>query len=304
MARKVGMEFARGALGTGIAWGDLFRLTVKKALTGGAGYGILVSTEDRKMRVITEAASNAKTRKALGEMGITAGILHLSPSDFAMPGKSVCPWASKACAGKWVVQPDGTLEREEGFCLTFSGHGQYKGAVTPLGMEKHHIHRARNRKTRRFFNDRAAFLVDLHADCRTIERRGLKHGLEPAARLNGTSDIPWESMVDMGATPALNFYDYTKGYKRYCTFLAGDMPVNYHLTFSASEDTPDDMLVGILNAGGNVAMLFAHELPVEWMGFPVVDATAHDFRYRDPRGAVAGLLPKARAKGDTSGFLR
>lgn len=251
------------------------------------------------MRVISEAASNAKTAKALESMGITAGILHLSPSDFAVPGRSVCPWASKACAGEWI---DG--ERVGGFCLTFSGHGQYKGAVTPEGMEAHHIHRARNRKTRRFFDDRAGFLLDVSKDCKTIERRAIKRGLEGAARLNGTSDIPWESMIDFSATPTLNFYDYTKGYKRYCAFLAGDLPVNYHLTFSASEDTPDDMLVDILNGGGNVAMLFAHELPVEWRGFPVVDATAHDFRYRDPRGAVAGLLPKARAKGDESGFLR
>ena len=255
------------------------------------------------MRVISEASSNAKTAKALESMGITAGILHLSPSDFATPGRSVCPWATAACAGAWVETPDGKI-REGGFCLTFSGHGQYKGAVTPEGMEAHHIHRARNRKTRRFFEDRRGFLADVAADLRTIERRGIRHGLESAARLNGTSDLPWETMVDMLGFPTLNFYDYTKGYDRYCRFLEGRFPSNYHLTFSASEDTSDDMLRGILKDGGNVAMLFAHELPVEWMGYPVVDATAHDFRYRDPRGAVAGLLPKARAKADTSGFVR
>jgi len=60
----------------------------------------------------------------------------------------------------------------------------------------------------------------------------------------------------------------------------------------------------ILQAGGNVAVVFANGLPDRWNGFPVINGDLHDLRHLDPRGVVVGLSPKGpKAKRDMSGFV-
>ena len=39
--------------------------------------------------------------------------------------------------------------------------------------------------------------------------------------------------------PNIQFYDYTKIYKRAVKFVKGEYPKNYHLTYSLNEDNKD-----------------------------------------------------------------
>jgi hypothetical protein len=58
-----------------------------------------------------------------------------------------------------------------------------------------------------------------------------------------------------------------------------------------------------LSAGGNVAAVFAGELPETWHGFPVINGDESDWRPGDGTGVVVGLTPKGKAKLDQSGFV-
>lgn len=125
----------------------------------------------------------------------------------------------------------------------------------------------------------------------------------PAVRLNGTSDKSWEKTFPalINTYSNIQFYDYTKVFKRMLRYIDGDLPVNYHLTFSRSE-VNDAQCKKVLRAGGNVAVVFRGSLPDEWQGYPVYDADKHDLRFLDPFG-VGGLKAKGKAKHDTTGFV-
>jgi hypothetical protein len=98
------------------------------------------------------------------------------------------------------------------------------------------------------------------------------------------------------------FYDYTKNHHRALRFARGELPPNYHLTFSRSECNEMDALK-VLESGGNVAAVFSGDLPDDWHGYNVVDGDLSDLRFLDPRGCVVGLKAKGAAKRDTSGFV-
>jgi hypothetical protein len=133
-------------------------------------------------------------------------------------------------------------------------------------------------------------------------KRAAKHNLIPCVRLNGTSDIRWESVAVDGARniferyPTVQFYDYTKIANR------RNLPANYHLTFSLAEDNDTAAEVALLN-GFNVAVVFK-AVPKAFMGRKVVDGDVNDLRFLDPAGVIVGLTAKAKAKKDTTGFVR
>lgn len=237
------------------------------------------------MKLDLLSVNNPKTMK--GEnYGYLTAILHLAPS--TLSGYNTCPMASKGCAFA---------------CLNTAGHGGMfrKGETTNVVQE------ARIRKTRMFYENRVEFMQLLVKDIRRVEKYAAKLNLLPAIRLNGTSDIVWESvpvMVDgiqyaniMLAFPHIMYYDYTKRTNRV------NLPTNYHLTFSLSESNMEDamkMLVG----GINVAVVFRDTLPETYLGYPVYNADLHDLRFLDPKNGIAGLKAKGRAKKDTSGFVK
>jgi hypothetical protein len=238
---------------------------------------------------LTPAAHNPKTAK--GEsLPYQAAILHLSPADRS--GYNTCPYASKGCKHA---------------CLNTAGHGG-------IGGDDNSVQRARIRKTRMFFEDRAAFMTQLVADTEALVRKARKNGKRPALRLNGTSDIGWLRVPCirhdvpytnmMTAFPEVMFYDYTKVPSR----IGGTLPTNYRLTFSLSESN-DAHAQRALDAGMNVAAVLNitdHEpMPEYWSGYRVIDGTTHDFRFLDAAGPnIVALRPKGRAKHDGSGFVR
>ena len=100
----------------------------------------------------------------------------------------------------------------------------------------------------------------------------------------------------------VQFYDYTKSVKRARQHASGQMPSNYHLTFSRSENTPDDLVIELVQSGQNVAVVF-DEVPDTWLGLPVINGDEHDLRFIDPVGVIVGLVAKGQAKKDTAGFV-
>lgn len=85
-------------------------------------------------------------------------------------------------------------------------------------------------------------------------------------------------------------------------YLKGEMPKNYHLTFSRSEC--NDKLVNIvLELGGNVAAVFRNEFPKSWKSHEVINGDETDLRFLDGKNKIVGLLEKGLAKKDETGFV-
>jgi len=166
---------------------------------------------------------------------------------------------------------------------------------------------SRKNKIAYFMRDRQAFLSEACYHINKLKDQALANDLKLAVRLNGSTDIAFEGIRDnAGKTifdhfPEIQFLDYTKNARRFKRKL----PDNYHLTFSRSE-TNEAQCQELLEQGHNVAVIFAHGLPVRrklW-GARIIDGDKHDLRFLDPRGVIVGLSPKGnKAKRDMSGFV-
>ena len=167
---------------------------------------------------------------------------------------------------------------------------------------------AREYRSSLFYDDRAEFGAKLIAETEDNIRRNDKKGLRTAERLNGTTDYAWEHIrFDGQSMPErfqdVQFYDYTKSVKRARQHVAGNMPSNYHLTFSRSELTPDSLVTELVESGQNVAVVF-DAIPETWLGLEVINGDEHDLRFLDQSGVVVGLKAKGpKAKKDTAGFV-
>ena len=228
------------------------------------------------------STANPKIQKGT-KLGYLSFILHLAPSDLS--GKNTCPKATAGCAAA---------------CLNTAG----RGGMFKKGENTNMIQKARIRKTVQFFFDRDQFMLDLAYDIQKAVAFAKKQGLTPVIRLNGTSDLSWEKYeVPVFCTknifelfPNVQFYDYTKVLGR----KVADIP-NYHLTFSKADGNDADVAKAI-EQGYNIAAVF-DEMPATYMGLPVINADETDLRFLDPKGCIAGLKAKGRAKKDYSGFV-
>jgi hypothetical protein len=184
-------------------------------------------------------------------------------------------------------------------CLYSAGRGAFSS-----------VQQARIAKTVRFFEDRAGFMADVVYSIKALIRKASKAGLKPLVRLNGTSDIRWETVgltVDgidyaniFDVFPDVQFYDYTKDANRKA------LPSNYDLTFSYSgvegfQPYADKALAN----GMRMAVVFRSEatIPAAFKGIPVVSGDKSDVRHLDAQGVVVGLYAKGKAKTDTTGFV-
>jgi hypothetical protein len=245
------------------------------------------------MRVLSE---NPKVEKGKG-IGVFTWILHLAPS--WLSGFNVCSCASEGCA-RACLNASGRGGIPDGSGV-LSVSGKVEGRLISWDVKLNNIQRARIARTRRFFEDRDAFMGDVISDIRTGIRQAERAGMLAAFRLNGTSDIRFESVpvtVDgvrydnvFNAFPDVQFYDYTKLHNR------RNIPANYHLTFSLSESN-DVRAIEALANGLSVAVPFwikkGEPMPETWGGFPVIDGDSTDVRFRDPRAVIVGLRAKGR----------
>jgi len=222
---------------------------------------------------------NSKTIKGEKYGWKTFGI-HLSPN--IVSGYNVCFDATEGCIDA---------------CLDTSGRGAMPS-----------VQNARINKTKRFFQDRKGFLTDLWKEVTSAIKSATKKELKFCMRPNLTSDLPWESIRHNGQSlmDAFNpcrFYDYTKSLKRFTRFLNGELPENYHLTYSRSEETTDALVIALCKSGGNVAVVFRERLPDTWLGFEVLNGDENDLRFKDKKGCIVGLVEKGLAKKDETGFV-
>ena len=154
-----------------------------------------------------------------------------------------------------------------------------------------------------FLNDQKEFLKLLVADVHKFLKECEKLGKLPALRLNGTSDIQWETIeIEDGKNifemfPQIQWYDYTKIPTRKVDHIP-----NYHLTWSYSE--ANDKYAKLFDkVPNNKAVVFNNFLPKVFKGLKVIDGDTHDMRFLDDSNVVVGLLAKANAKKDTTGFV-
>ena len=221
------------------------------------------------------STANPKIQKGT-KLGYLSFILHLAPSDLS--GRNTCPKATKGCIAA---------------CLNTAG----RGGMFKRGETTNMIQTARIRKTKYFFENRDAFMLDLANDIARAIKFAERKGLTPVFRLNGTSDLSWEKYeVAPGinifqAFPGVQFYDYTKVLGRKTSAFP-----NYHLTFSKADGNDADVAEALLQGMSVVAVY--DEIPA---GVPSADET--DLRFLDPKGIMLGLKAKGRAKKDYSGFV-
>lgn len=218
--------------------------------------------------------ANPKTVKGQAKGYLTA-ILYGAPGRIS--GVEMCKNRSRACFKD---------------CLYFSGRGAMKM-----------VQASRIKKTK-LMNEKPAVFDDMLM--KEIERflvKANRANLIPCFRPNGTFDYEWELRFIHGRTifewyPRLQMYDYTKSYDRMVAFIRGEMPPNYHLTFSLSEDNLEQAKE-VLKCGANVAVVFMDHVPTgEYLGYPIYDGDEHDLRFTDPSdGAhIIGLKAKGTAR--------
>ena len=228
------------------------------------------------MKILTTA--NAKIQKGTKCGYLTFGI-HLAPA--RLSGYQVCPMASEGCTAA---------------CLNTAGRGKFDA-----------VQNSRITKTRWFFWNRAEFTAQLVKEIAAAIKQAGKKNLTAVFRLNLTSDIQWENIqIQDGKNifqlfPNHQFYDYTKIPKRAIAFSKGELPSNYHLTFSRSESN-GSIAEMISKLGVNVAAVFKN-MPTTFWNRPVVDADETDLRFLDGAGVICALKAKGLAKKDTSGFV-
>ena len=222
---------------------------------------------------------DAKTVKGQ-KFGYYTGIQYLSPSD-ECGVINTCPNASKGCRQS---------------CLYTAGRANV--------FKK--INHARVNRTLLFANNKDEYFKTLIGDITKLVKKAKKNNFSACVRLNGTSDISWESEKFNDKNifeifPDVQFYDYTKSARRMLDFVAGKLNKNYYLTFSRSENN-DKQVLDVLRAGMNVAVVF-DKLPQSYLGYKVIDADESDLRFNDVKNVVCGLKAKGKARKDISGFV-
>lgn len=216
-------------------------------------------------------STNTKLEKGNKKNYVTKG-LSLAPANLS--GKQLCPHRSAGC---------------EAACLNTSGMGVFSN-----------VQEARINKAKFLIEKREEFLAQLEKELTLLHKQAVK-GKKIAVRLNVLSDLPWHNLIDMESFPLINFYDYTPNPKRMIQFLRGELPSNYHLTFSRKENN-QAMCELISSMGGNIAVVFK-SLPETYLGKRVIDGDETDLRFLDPKGIIVGLKAKGKGKQDTSGFV-
>jgi len=235
-----------------------------------------------KSKALLSVSSDAKTIK--GEtLGFLTGILYLAP----------------ATTTKWNTCSMAKIAKCDVACLNSAGRGAFSS-----------VQQARVNKTTWFFTERNTFMQQLVVDIAKLIKKANKKGLQPLVRLNGTSDIRWETVgftdadgaeyVNIfAAFPDVTFYDYTKIANR------TELPSNYDLTFSYSgvEGFQPYVQKALLN-NMRMAVVFRKEqdIPQSFMGIPVVSGDNSDVRHLDDK-VIVGLYAKGKAKLDTTGFV-
>jgi hypothetical protein len=236
-------------------------------------------------------SDNTKLRKLPdGSRIINAGVA-LAPSKRSGI-VNVCPHATAACILVCV--------------LWFAGR-----TVTST------VRAAATKRTRLWFYDAATFYARLSRELATLARKAARDGVRAFCRLNVASDIDHPHEV-VERHPDITFYDYTKDEEKAKAYGRGELPANYHVSYSVSERTTfntarelnamgvnmvvvfDSHYFGPLHRFGIVpaSVRFVSKATGESFTVSTVDGDIHDLRVPefDGRGVVVALRAKSGAK--------
>ena len=253
---------------------------------------------ERRVEYLLSVGADAKTKKNLNK-NYVSGILYEAPHTYAEVGNA-CPDAGnciKNCLG------------------LYSGRAFYMKKKS----QKHStIVEARVKRAKMAKENRVAYTARLKYEIASIlayaDYLETTEGEEykTAIRLNGSTDKVVEKLY-----PTLfyhfdktQFYDYTKSLARMMRFLKGELPKNYHLTFSRDSDEQfNTKCVKVLEMQGNVAIVFrskkklAYYIKNGYKGFKVINGDESDLTFTYESGVIVGLSAKGEAKKDKSGFV-
>jgi hypothetical protein len=225
--------------------------------------------------LLSKGITNIKTAKN----DLETFILYMSPAD-QVKGLNLCPFASDGCKKS---------------CLYSAGRGKFSN-----------VQESRMNKSKFWGYNRAGFYIQLANELLSIHDKAIKKDVKIAIRLNGTSDIDHLYLLERYSGinfldsfySNLLFYDYTKNPNHISRYKN----TSYKITFSRSESNEAEAKL-ILKMGGNVAIVFADQLPEFYLGYPVINGDITDLRYFDPVNVIVGLKAKGEAKKDVSGFV-
>jgi hypothetical protein len=235
------------------------------------------NTTFKKSKNLLSISADSKTIKG-EKIGYLTGILYLAPANTTK--YNTCSMAEKAQCAK--------------ACLYSAGRGAFNN-----------VQQSRIDKTLYFYESRDEFMNTLFKNIKALIKKAESKGLKPLVRLNGTSDIRWETIPFEGATifeafPDVQFYDYTKDANR------KDIPANYDLTFSYSGVSTFAPYVSKAQSKGmRMAVVFRkiENIPLSFKGITVVSGDNSDVRHLDDQGVIVGLYAKGAAKRDNTGFV-
>lgn len=231
--------------------------------------------------------SNAKLRKR-SKRYLTRGLV-LAPATTS--GHNVCPMAGY-CAKICV--------------LWFAGR-------TVMNATR----QAAIARTKLFFENRETFFELLHNSIEQFVSHCGKRKAKACVRLNTASDLAYEKLNPalFENFPTVTFYDYTKITNRAFAYGRGELPANYHLTYSYSERSDDAKVRELLEMGVNVAVIvdtpynpqhgtigkLQKTMIIDGKRFACVDGDKHDFRIPDLDGR--GNIILLRGKGGIASVL-
>lgn len=169
-----------------------------------------VDTKALDSAVRSILSDNAKLRKLPnGQRIINAGVT-LAPSKRSGV-VNVCPHATAACILVCV--------------LWFAGR-----TVTRTVRE------AATKRTRLWFYDPSRFYHRLAKELRALARKAVRDDVRAFCRTNVASDIDHPREVYQ-QNPTVTFYNYTKNVEHAAEYGRGELPENYHVSYSVSERT-------------------------------------------------------------------
>ena len=139
--------------------------------------------------------------------------------------------------------------------------------------------------------------IELAKAVRSANRRGKRL----AVRLNGFSDLPFESLLGIDFFARwfdVQFYDYTKSFERWQMHLSGKLPANYDLTFSISEKRTLSEVLPIITAQharhARCAVVSRNPAAMLAFGANYVDGDKHDATFVHPTGTILVLAAKGK----------
>jgi len=194
-----------------------------------------------------------------------------------MPSIKFCPMSVKA----------GCFE----LCLKSAGRGRFNNVVN-----------ARNNKSNFYNNDYDLFMTLLRYELELHIMNCKKNNVNPSARLNVLSDIPYEKTDIFNEYEEIYFYDYTKRANR---LEACNRINNYKLMFSYSgRDAYLNQVSKALDFSNPIAVVFRNTFPKFFLGREVFDGDLSDIDNSTKYNKVIGLKAKGSlAKNSFNDFV-